>query len=140
MVVIKKGEGVHPCPDKNFLFLGGVVIVRKLGVLPHPDIILGGVVRHLKVGGLVPYHTFFRLRTLAKICIIWIISRTSPKLLAVQAPLTPGGLAISCQKEDNPCAPRKLIVALARIPTSPCTSSLGAASLMLKALLLGYLC
>ena len=70
----------------------------------------------------------FRLRTLAKICIIWIISRTSPKLLAVQAPPSQGGLAIFCQKEDNPCAPRRLIVALARIPTSPCTSSLGAAS------------
>ena len=75
----------------------------------------------------------FRLRTLAKICIICIISRTSPKLLAVQAPPTPGRLAIFCQKEDNPCAPRKLIVALARISTSPCTSSLEVASLMLKA-------
>ena len=82
----------------------------------------------------------FRLRTLAKICIIWIISRTSPKLLAVQAPPTPGGLATFCRKDDNPCAPCRLIVALARIPTSPCTSSLGAASLMLKAFLLRYLC
>ena len=103
---MRAGGGVL-IASTRILFLGGVVIVGRLGVHPHPDIILGGVVRHLKVGGLVPYHTFFRLRTPAKICIIWIISRTPPKLLAVQAPPTPGGLVLFCQKEDNPCSHRK---------------------------------
>ena len=53
MVVVKKGGGFTLAPTRIW-FLGRDVIAGRLGVHPHPNIILGGVVRHLKVGGLVP--------------------------------------------------------------------------------------